>query len=924
MLVSRLVRTSLLVTSAVVLALSGCAEESDTPGPTGTDGTDVTDATDSTDQTDGSDATDATDTTDSSDATDATDSTDTGGDTDVMINGDVVDGDTVDGSDAADATDATDTTDATDATDAADGGDPGVPNAELLVKIFGTPNEASGADSITVSGGAIQLSGLALGEPTEITWKNETNGEEGTASGSPFWQTNEPIFLEPGANRVVVTARRDAESVTDWVVVTYNKGFLFDAAPKIFPDQLFVGEAEKLVVRAGISQFATLGSGDVKVWKSDADGQLEGASALQTLYDNGSLSNCDDIQADGVFSACLNNYKCTDGSKDEYFVVTADIEVAGEKTVARSAVVKVECGKRINIGDCDSAQLLLKKAKQLYIDTVAEKALATWPEPGSTDANTIRDSVLTWIRQQAEVESAGAASDGGAGIWVEFTDGFLGVVSFAPEGYRGGASLAADVVGRAAVAAEVTGQDQLRSKKALVLAPFNSEFSSNGGDEAESISSELSDAACPRYDVDGPLLTGAADLRMFRNQYLYGVIAITSHGDTFFQDLSGTAKARLAWDHKGGQEVLWTGEKASCSVLNGGGASCSKDDDCPGGGECVITSEGSGNCIDRTQMDLRKGRVLLSDDKWAVAAPFVSRHAQLKYPGSMVYLGGCRTLHNGTFAAEYMAAGALSVVGYSGYVHSAHAYAAGTSLFTSLVEGKAVTGAAFAAVEKQDPVAPHAKMRLFGATQLNITTADMLNAGFELGDLTGWDREGDGRVIRVLGETDPVAGKYMAIISTGLGFTDQVGEVNQSFCIPEDKKLITFYWKFYSEEFKEFCGSTFQDSFEATLEDADGTLGVLEMVSAQVDHLCHYEDGDCGSCPNPESGNCQCGSLYVGLFGADVSFDKGGVFTTSWQTYSTDISFFAGKGPVTVRFFATDVGDSIYDTAILVDDVKFD
>ena len=31
----------------------------------------------------------------------------------------------------------------------------------------------------------------------------------------------------------------------------------------------------------------------------------------------------------------------------------------------------------------------------------------------------------------------------------------------------------------------------------------------------------------------------------------------------------------------------------------------------------------------------------------------------------------------------------------------------------------------------------------------------------------------------------------------------------------------------------------------------------------------------------------------------------------------------AGAGAVTLRFFATDKGDSIYDTAILLDTVKF-
>ncbi|MBT9560358.1 MAG: hypothetical protein IV100_30310 [Myxococcales bacterium] len=697
----------------------------------------------------------------------------------------------------------------------------------------------------------------------------------------------------------------------------------FEQRPTISPDQAFVGESETLIVAAPMRFPTTDVPGPVELWRVNDKGVKQGATPVEDLLDNGNLSNCDEIQGDGVFSGCVKGFKCTDEA-NAYFAVTTDVTIgsgANEKTFeAMSQLLRVECGKRIDVDECGDGKILLKKAKELW-KTEADKAGAEAPKPGSPEAAAIRDIVLDWVRAQPEVASAGAAMGNGSGLWVEFKGGFLGAVTLGDEGYRGGASVAA-----AQAVAAMSGTESpfavenILSKKALVLAPYNSEFSANGGDEAEEIAAWLGESTCPTNAVDGAILTSEADLRYYRNQYLYGMIATTTHGEAFFGDMAPEVIARWDWDHEGGQEVLWTGEDISCGSFNGSGGSCSADSDCDNGGECVVTSTSGGRCIDRTQMDLRKGRVILTDDQWAFSAPFVSRHARLKFPKSLVYLGGCRTLYNGTLAAEYLAGGALAVFGYSDYVTSNFAYETGKAIFDLMVKEQQLSGEAFVQVPHQDPVTG-AHARLFGATSLSISDASIINAGWESSDLTGWNRSGDGRVINRLGLEDPVAGKYMAIISTGLGFTDLTGEINQSFCIPAGKTTMTFYWKYYSEEFKEFCGSQFQDGFEASLE---GDLGVLELENLRVDDLCHYEDGSCGTCANPESGNCKCGSDYVGLTAADVQFDQGGVFMTQWQTHKHEITAFAGAGPVQLRFFTTDTGDSIYDTVVLIDDVKFD
>jgi hypothetical protein len=150
----------------------------------------------------------------------------------------------------------------------------------------------------------------------------------------------------------------------------------------------------------------------------------------------------------------------------------------------------------------------------------------------------------------------------------------------------------------------------------------------------------------------------------------------------------------------------------------------------------------------------------------------------------------------------------------------------------------------------------------------------------------------------------------MSLISTGMGYTTQTGSIEQTFCIPADKTVLSFYWKFYSEEFKEWCDSEYQDSFQASLE---SKFGLLKPVDVWINGLC--APGDCKK--------ATCGAQYAGLNQSDVEFDVGGVWNTPWQKAELNVAGVAGKGPVKLRFNASDTGDSIYDTAVLLDAVKF-
>jgi len=871
---------------------------------------------------------------------------------------------------------------------------PSLPEAELLIKIIGVPGQEGGKRHVAVASAVTPIAGVAFGSPDSIAWTSTPmplgNTLSGTANGYPFWQTG-PISLDPGLNIITVTATKGQETVTDTIIITYNPLFMFNTPPVVSPDSLFVNESTKVVVTIPITEYSKLMqygvcnsqkkkcvgtplaqgnlSGDntcasdadcdygfcdpvlneckgskapqkscntdidcstTQAWLVDKDGNILDTNPLGTMVDNGQLSNCDEIEQDGRFSVCLNNFKCT-SAEDKWVVVSTQVDSSFANYTAYSAPTRIECSKRITVSECNAAYQTQQNAYSKWED-----------EGGANDPMAARDATIAWLKTQTTVADAGPSSGDGHGVWVEFNAGFVGALDLAPEGTRGGAGPAL-----AEMAARVAPQElspfnveSIQSKRSLILAPYNQEFKAAGGDEADDIASLLSDSSCPSFDVQGPVTGSSANLEVLRNQYLYGVVAMTSHGDAYFETMNDTTKNEMDWEHSGSQEVIWSGEAVKCNQFSTTQKTCKASlqqgqqvtiTACPTGTECVFTSATSssltGVCVDRTQTDLANGRVVMGRETWGTTGSFVSRYAPVRFPNSFIYLGTCRSVYNGTIAAEYFAAGAKSIAGYSGYTKNAYAYASGKSVFEEMVLNGDLTGSAAFEVPEQDPDTADNRLRLFGADNLDIMNADIINPSFETGDLTGWTKNGDGRVISKLGISQPVHGKFMGVISTGLGFTVQTGEISQNFCIPADKQAIKFYWKFFSEEFKEWCGSSYQDTFQATVT---GSQGKLTLVNVKIDDLCFYDDGSCQNCPNPGKGNCECGSQYLGLKASDVSFDQGGVFNIKWQsnhnnkdTGSWDITPFAGAGPVQLKFFSSDAGDSIYDTVILVDSVIF-
>ncbi len=809
-------------------------------------------------------------------------------------------------------------------------GNTGYPSAELMVKII----SPSGGERTQFISGTLRLGGILFGEVDTMSWKISPGGQSGAIQKGAYWISGQ-IPLQPGDNRVVVTAEHGATVVDDSLVVTYNPAFRFDTPPRARPDVVWLGTKQPVVFTIAASLYPQFAANTMTLLEVDADGNT--IATVGGMVDSGQTSTTgDEIQGDGVFTHRAEVACAASGTR--YYRVSVQVDNGVSSYKALSEAVPVHCLEHLSGITCENHLGIVLQAE------------------ASAKAGAPLDDVIASLQASPAVADAGRASGDGFSLWIQFKTGVLAAVLLAPPNTRGGGDNApADPPfdpppGGLFQAQAVGNLVDIRSKKAIVLAPFAAEFGAT--EDGPAVAAAIGATECPSFSLSGgaALQGAAASLERFRDLASHGIISISSHGEALFGTLDPKKKRALyGWDHAGAQEVIWSGEAIQCNQLLQASQACTVSNadptgGCPLGTTCQVTQgSGGGNasgvCLDRTQVDLRLGRVLLTNRGYAITPAFFEAYAGGGYPNSVVNLGACRTMYNGTLVAAFFGSGAMAITGFSGYVDSAWAKARVLETFEGSV-GKGLLGEGYKTA--QDPTHPGTWWRLFGASNLDLSNSEIVNPSFEDGDATGWTTDGDGRVVTRLGATLPANGKFMGLLSTGLGFTVQTGTLEQDFCIPPDKNEVEIQWKFYSEEFKEYCGSQFQDTFQAVLL---GAAGQLTVVDVKVDNLCGYTDWPaCGSCVNPESCDyecmggsgcrfngsicegsysCKCGKYFSGLVPSDVSFDQNGVWTTLWQRSVKNVKPLAGAGKVTLRLFATDKGDSVFDTVILVDDVRF-
>jgi FecR-like protein len=181
------------------------------------------------------------------------------------------------------------------------------------------------------------------------------------------------------------------------------------------------------------------------------------------------------------------------------------------------------------------------------------------------------------------------------------------------------------------------------------------------------------------------------------------------------------------------------------------------------------------------------------------------------------------------------------------------------------------------------------------------------NGGFETGGFTGgWivNRPEAGRVISSFGSIGPPQGSFMALIQTrGGADAPAPGQIfssttlSQTFASPA-LVLVKFQYDFLTKEFPEFQGSLFNDFFKAQLSGNAAPLAVADVNNSAF-------------APFPLDG-APC------VNGGGFQLCAGG--QTGFKSVSTLVP--VAGGLATLSFTVANVGDDLFDSAVLLDAVS--
>jgi cysteine-rich repeat protein len=158
---------------------------------------------------------------------------------------------------------------------------------------------------------------------------------------------------------------------------------------------------------------------------------------------------------------------------------------------------------------------------------------------------------------------------------------------------------------------------------------------------------------------------------------------------------------------------------------------------------------------------------------------------------------------------------------------------------------------------------------------------------------------------------------------TDLGNLGPAGDVTTlqfQVTIPPSIKRMSFDYTFLSAESPEFVGSQFNDTFTATVSDALGANRLITSNSVNIAPFHPASDTSVGACPFQLYVDNPAGVNTVFNLPGFAQVDAG---TTGYVHVDVPISSGPAGGPVTVTFDIRDLGDGIFDSAVILDNVQF-
>jgi hypothetical protein len=602
------------------------------------------------------------------------------------------------------------------------------------------------------------------------------------------------------------------------------------------------------------------------------------------LYDDGQLDHFDEIKGDGVFSGSFVIHPEFEGKYT--FVASRKTSTSGGNGIQnRLAKTTITVYADIKNTDLDALVTTQHSCGDKY-----ESIL----NGNTANASTALTQTLNWLKTQPAVATAKTS---GNAILITYKSGLHGgfLPSFLDENGNettlGGGPVEHDSFPARARGIRIPIERQVRgtlnetavpvfdrdndidknsigNRNVLIYMPFEQAVHDGSRAVVEKMLKE--DAQCGKYSIT-TYLNQEATVGVVETFAQYGTVFMLTHGSggeefatgEIYDPSSDTWKFSHKALEQAGKIAIWT--------------------------NMVISNNGF---------------VEEEKDIYAIRAPFIS-DLEHDFPNSLILNCSCQGTMTSALENAFIGKGAQTYLGFSQNVSVKFAAEVAEDVFKTIaVDGKTV--GEIPLLNKTDPYgSAQAIFELKSNNKLMYGTT-LANGSFEFG-LNGWSKEGDGRNISQLGSLSPLTGSRMGIISTGLGFTTSSGSLFQSFTVPGDKSTLHLQWNFLSEEFLEYIGSQFQDQFQVVIVDDSGAEHIL--FSKTIDEMA----ADFSATKDLQ------GQLLA--MSPGIVFDQGDVSMTDFKDSDFDISDFKGKC-VTLILRCTDVGDSIYDTAVLIDNIS--
>lgn len=309
------------------------------------------------------------------------------------------------------------------------------------------------------------------------------------------------------------------------------------------------------------------------------------------------------------------------------------------------------------------------------------------------------------------------------------------------------------------------------------------------------------------------------------------------------------------------------------------------------------------NSYNRYKKDILSKRIWAFSDFFRVSNKFFEfYYDEDDLEGKVFYLYSCSNFGKNdtidySFYDSLHSVGAETVVGYCNDLWTPYSDFMIRTFTESMLHGYTAGDAMEIAKKQHTPT--HGEIPVVaGNVNKQFANSNIKNGDFESHDLAPkyWTYSGDVRILSQLGNYIHNKNNFL-FMSTGIGAQSEYecSQVNQVFQIPAGATTLTLSYNVISEEPMEWVGDEYDDEFTVNIYSGTNYTNVIRESTNQS--TWYRTD-------------------IINFYGGDNT-----MYETQWKTVSIDVSQYAGT-VIQLEFNMNNIGDNMYDSAVMIDNVK--